>query len=53
MEAVLDDAGVVILDAIAVFKVERARVEPKIVQRALVFNLRRRESELALDPRIG
>ncbi len=43
-----------ILDEIAALEVERAQIEPKIVRRALDFcDLRRRESELALDPRIA
>lgn len=54
MEAVLDDRGAVILDEIAMLEVERTRIESKIARRALDFcDLRRRESELALDPRIG
>lgn len=53
MEAVREP-GAVILDEIAELEVERARIESQIARRMLDFaDLRRRESELALDPVIG
>lgn len=54
MEAVRDDPGTVILDEIAGLEAERARIECEIADRMLAFSdLRRRESELHLDPLVG
>lgn len=48
------EPGSVILDEIARLEAERARIESEIAQRMLDFSdLRRRESELAIDPVIG
>jgi len=53
MEAVREP-GAVILDEIAQLEAERAQIEAKIARRMLDFaDLRRRESEFALDPVIG
>lgn len=54
MEAVETDPGAVILDEIARLEGERGRIEAAIASRMLEFSdLRRRQSELALDSDIG
>lgn len=54
MEAIRDEAGAVILDEIAGLERERGRIESEIASRILDFaDLRRRQAELAINPRVG